>query len=133
MSEIVRFDIEIDPVSLKFEAVKNADGRFLLAADHTAELASLQSRIKELEFEYTACRSDASERIAELQGENLRLHAEVDRLNVSHQRYEFVRKLSARTFADVCKLNVSTGKPFDQIIDELIPFRQMCDSLEKAK
>ncbi len=54
------------------------DGEYCLFTDHAADHARLQSRIKELEFEYTSCRSDASERIAELQGENLRLHAEVN-------------------------------------------------------
>ena len=46
-------------------------------------------------------------------------------LQQAAQRYETVRRMSPQAFADAWKLNISTGKPFDQIIDELAPFFQV--------
>ena len=37
-------------------------------------------------------------------------------------RYELIRRLSPRDFSDIYQLNISTGKPFDEIIDNLLPF-----------
>ena len=37
-------------------------------------------------------------------------------------RYETIRKLNAKQFADLYKVNISTSKPFDQLVDELAPF-----------
>lgn len=39
-------------------------------------------------------------------------------------RYEFVRRLSPRNFSDLCLLNINTGKPFDELIDDLLLFRR---------
>jgi hypothetical protein len=38
----------------------------------------------------------------------------------SKERYEFVRRLNARQFADIFKENISTGTHFDDIIDREI-------------
>ena len=37
-------------------------------------------------------------------------------------RYETIRKLSVKQFSELYKFNIRTGKPFDQLIDELTPF-----------
>jgi hypothetical protein len=36
-----------------------------------------------------------------------------------YQRYETVRKMSLRAFGEAYHENLSSGKPFDEIIDEL--------------
>lgn len=38
------------------------------------------------------------------------------------RRYEIVRRMSVPAFQDAFVLNRRTGKPFDEIIDELAPF-----------
>lgn len=43
-------------------------------------------------------------------------------LRKGHDRYETSRRLSPAQWADAWKLNISTGKPFDEIIDDLRPF-----------
>lgn len=47
---------------------------------------------------------------------------QVNALRKGHDRYETARRLSPAQWADVWKLNISTGKPFDEIIDDLRPF-----------
>lgn len=47
---------------------------------------------------------------------------EIERLRLGHQRYEIARRMNPRQWADAWKLNLSTGKPFDEIIDDLGPF-----------
>jgi hypothetical protein len=42
----------------------------------------------------------------------------------SSERYEFVRRLNARQFADIFKENISTGTRFDDIIDREINKRK---------
>lgn len=37
-------------------------------------------------------------------------------------RYKTVRRMNAQAFAEAYKLNIATGKPFDEIIDNLQPF-----------
>lgn len=50
---------------------------------------------------------------------------ELERLRISHDRYEIVRQMNPRQFAAAFEINLNLGKPFDQIIDELKPFMQM--------
>lgn len=38
------------------------------------------------------------------------------------ERYQIVRRMNAAQFADAFILNIRTGKPFDEIIDDLGPF-----------
>ena len=47
---------------------------------------------------------------------------EIDRLRIGHDRYEIVRRMHVPMFKDAVQLSIRTGKPFDQIIDELKPF-----------
>jgi hypothetical protein len=63
----------------------------------------------------TALMSEAADEIERLTAEN-------ERLRVGHDRYETVRLLHVPRFQTAWLLNRKTGKPFDEIIDDLKPF-----------
>lgn len=46
----------------------------------------------------------------------------MERLRVGFDRYETARRMSPQQWVDAWKLNLSTGKPFDEIVDNLKPF-----------
>jgi hypothetical protein len=46
---------------------------------------------------------------------------ELERLSIGNDRYETARLLTPRQWQDAYQLNISTGKKFDEIIDELKP------------
>lgn len=46
----------------------------------------------------------------------------LERASVGYKRYETARRMNPRQWADAWKLNTTTGKPFDEIIDDLRPF-----------
>lgn len=48
--------------------------------------------------------------------------AEIEAFRKSHERYETVRRMSVPQFRDAYVLSTRTGKPFDEIIDDLRPF-----------
>lgn len=50
------------------------------------------------------------------------LREENKRLQTGHRRYETVRRMNAQQFTEAFRLNISTSKPFDEIIDDLAPF-----------
>lgn len=52
----------------------------------------------------------------------VRCIGEIRKLRIARDRYEVARRLNPRQWADAWKLNLSSGKPFDEIIDELRPF-----------
>jgi hypothetical protein len=56
------------------------------------------------------------------QSETVISSAELQKLRLTHQRYETLRRMNVEQFKAAWSLNISTGKPFDQIIDELRPF-----------
>lgn len=64
------------------------------------------------------------QRIAELE-------AECERLRVGHERYETARLMNPQQWANAWKINVSTGKPFDEIIDHLKPFYRPAKESER--
>ncbi len=41
---------------------------------------------------------------------------------IGFDRYETARRMNPRQWAEAWALNISTGKPFDEIIDNLKPF-----------
>lgn len=43
---------------------------------------------------------------------------EIARLRAGYRRYEIARKMNPQQWAAAWSLNIKTGKPFDQIIDE---------------
>lgn len=47
---------------------------------------------------------------------------EMERLAVGNDRYETARLLSPEAWQEAWQLNIATGKPFDEIIDDLRPF-----------
>ena len=47
---------------------------------------------------------------------------DIERLRIGHARYEAARRMNPRQWADAWHLNLTTGKPFDEIIDDLMPF-----------
>jgi hypothetical protein len=52
------------------------------------------------------------------------LAAENDALRADAERYRTARKMRPVQWAAAWELNIRTGKPFDQIIDQLRPFTQ---------
>lgn len=52
------------------------------------------------------------------------LTAEIERLRKGHERYETARRMNPRLWSEVWGINTVTGKPFDEIIDDLRPFMQ---------
>jgi hypothetical protein len=59
--------------------------------------------------------------------------AELERLRIGYERYETARLMSPRQWADAYQLNISTGKKFDEIIDELKPFLRPTSLLTGVK
>lgn len=45
-----------------------------------------------------------------------------DLLQLGHERYDTARRMNPRQWAAAWKLNTTTGKPFDEIIDDMRPF-----------
>jgi len=64
---------------------------------------------------------DAEEQ-EEAAGQLAALRAEVERLRVGHDRYETVRRMNVPQFRDAFVLSNRTGKPFDEIVDDMRPF-----------
>lgn len=50
----------------------------------------------------------------------VRQNNEIDRLKLSHQRYEKLRKLNPAQFKNLWDHNIETGIGFDQLIDEMV-------------
>ena len=66
--------------------------------------------------EELVCRCfDAAEEIS-------RLRVEIERLRIGHDRYETARLMNPRMWSVAWEINVNTGKPFDEIIDNMRPF-----------
>ena len=64
-----------------------------------------------------------SEHVGDAQHTKLKIILDqVDRISKGHARYEIARRLSPAGWIEVWELNISTGKPFDEIIDNLRPF-----------
>lgn len=49
---------------------------------------------------------------------------EIERLSIGYRRYETARRLNPRAWSEAWNENITTGKPFDEIIDELRPFME---------
>lgn len=45
--------------------------------------------------------------------------AEFERIQTAAKRYETLRRLNPRQFADLYAKNLQTGTPFDELVDEL--------------
>ena len=64
------------------------------------------------------------ERIEAAKAKNpkVRKTTEIERLRLGYERYETARLMNPQMWADAWRLNISTGKAFDAIIDDLRPF-----------
>lgn len=47
---------------------------------------------------------------------------ELAELRLAAKRYEIIRKMSPRAYSNAWELNIKTGKPFDEIIDNIETF-----------
>lgn len=67
--------------------------------------------------EFIGCNECATDEIEKLRAEN-------QRLSLGNRRYEEMRKWSPAVFINAWKLSQQTGKPFDEIVDQLAPFTE---------
>jgi predicted RNase H-like nuclease (RuvC/YqgF family) len=93
------------------------------------DIAERDARIAALDAEIAALRAECEQWREELriyrETENREIEAmraDAERWRTGHDRYEVARKLNVQQWRDALQLNMLTGKPFDQIIDELRPF-----------
>lgn len=42
-------------------------------------------------------------------------------LRKAHERYETVRRLNPRQFSDTWRVSITSGKPFDELVDDMMP------------
>lgn len=47
---------------------------------------------------------------------------ELSELRLANERYETARRMNPQQWAAAWELNITTGKPFDEIIDNMKPF-----------
>ena len=50
------------------------------------------------------------------------LERKCNRFKIGHDRYETAKRMTPILWADVVSQSITTGKPFDDIIDDLRPF-----------
>jgi len=48
--------------------------------------------------------------------------SEIESLKKAARRYEIARRINPQAWAELWALNISTNKPFDEIIDDYAPF-----------
>ncbi len=83
-----------------------------------------RGRVMELDLGWSGAelRCMAAEMAAEADQEIARLETDLELARIGARRYETARRMSVPMWKDALKLNLSTGKPFDEIIDQLRPF-----------
>ncbi len=74
-----------------------------------------------------------AELVRQLIAERDELRAECEVLRAGNDRYEVARRMNATSWRDALQLNMLTGKPFDQIIDELRPFYFPAKTIDAAR
>jgi hypothetical protein len=84
-----------------------------------ADLHQIFDRVEKLQELLAEAYADADE---VLRPRILQLEGQVEPLSIGHARYEVARRMNPRQWAEAWNLNLTTGKPFDQIIDDLAPF-----------
>lgn len=93
-----------------------------VASDYEKEIDSLTwADAVNLAYNARAASGKLTEKGVRLLAEMV-LKADKEGWRKGHMRYEIVRRMNVRQLRDAWQLNISTGKPFDQIIDELAPF-----------
>lgn len=93
-----------------------------------AQVLHDQSNATALESERQA-NALLTERVAELESaltvrdtEIARLETDLELARIGARRYEVARRMNVQQWKDAFTLGIRTGKPFDEIIDELRPF-----------
>ena len=60
--------------------------------------------------------------IDDVAAQNPKAIEELAALRNGFERYETARRMNPRAWSEAWMLNIATGKPFDEIIDDLRPF-----------
>lgn len=74
------------------------------------------------ESETTVLMSEAADALEAMQADAVLWRTRGEAMQADALRYNTVRRMNAQAFAEAYKLNIATGKPFDEIIDNLQPF-----------
>jgi hypothetical protein len=83
-----------------------------------AEIERLREQLRLSTVDQVNAEAEANDARAEIEA----LRAERDALAKDAARYAIARRMSPQQWADAWELNHRTGKPFDEIIDDLAPF-----------
>lgn len=64
-----------------------------------------------------------SERVLALELAAIRAGGDSDvaRQRKGHERYETVRRLTPRQFSDTWRVSITSGKPLDELVDDMMP------------
>jgi hypothetical protein len=81
------------------------------------ELAAMTAE-RDVAFKMSRCECGTEECCANL----VRIQKECAELRKDAERYRTARQMNPRMWKEACMLNLSSGKPFDEIIDDLKPF-----------
>jgi len=73
------------------------------------------------EYGHAGVMRDAIDEINRLANKLASLYCVNGALRTGDERYETARRMNPRQWADAWKLNTTTGKPFDEIIDDMRP------------
>jgi hypothetical protein len=79
----------------------------------------LIARLRDWQIDPDELMQEAADALTAQAREIEALRADAERWRIGHDRYETVRLLSVPQFQDAYVLNRRTGKPFDEIIDDL--------------
>ena len=108
--KIIKLALNVDATEHKTES----------GNDHTRINHFFEFSIDELERFAAAIESEAYQLGVK---ETLALcNKQIDHLKIGHDRYETARLMNPRMWSVAWEINVNTGKPFDEIIDNMRPF-----------
>jgi hypothetical protein len=110
MSDTPRTDAAIDDSYKGFVGVN-------FARHLERELAAMTAE-RDVAFKMSRCECGTEECCANL----VRIQKECAELRKDAERYRTARQMNPRMWKEACMLNLSSGKPFDEIIDDLKPF-----------
>lgn len=69
--------------------------------------------------EYDLLKTDSLQDLLDMFGNTL-AEQELHDLRLGFNRYEKIRKLSAAQFSELYKKNITTGIPFDDLVDNIV-------------
>ena len=109
----------IEPETDKTDVVERL--RAELDCVHSSRRKRVAALIDEAAAEITRLRAE----VTRLEAEKAKAVKVAERHRVGHERYELVRRMAPIQFHALWDANIVTGKPFDQLVDELKPFAAM--------